>query len=462
MSARQLFRLPARSFCATALGLSRPRSIARSLFTTTRFQSTTTSALSPSGSGSSHQTPTSPSPIPTPSPPSRTRTASRTPSTSANSKKTKKSAPKQLKSSSRSASQSQEGLGKMISYTTAESYDISTLQSVLWRIGQGKDAVNVMGEAVWIPGWRNGEVWIFESGSFVTWGMDEKDAFAFVEEVIRAPYTGDKRIESLPYRELEVESMDYVVRENERTGLKRDLITLGTADPSLDSSTGDILTPLLTSTLSNPPTSSAGLPSSLPSLLTRLSLSSALVRSTRLGIYEEELEEFLESVADIPDALIRGSEAPTKKGVLVKRYGRLLKLRQRLELNEENLLDSPEYFWEYPVLEGYYNSLARALDLKPRMSNFNIKLRHAFEEQERLLELLSVRTSHRLEWIIIILILVECILALIRDKEFLWPESEDSEGGGEQPVAAEAQGKWSMEDVDRRLRMLEEKLEKGE
>ena len=63
-----------------------------------------------------------------------------------------------------------------------------------------------------------GEIWVFNSGSFVTWGMSEEDGRAFLREVIRrkGPIL---EIERLPFADHEVEEVDFVVDPTARVCL---------------------------------------------------------------------------------------------------------------------------------------------------------------------------------------------------------------------------------------------------
>ncbi len=55
-----------------------------------------------------------------------------------------------------------------------------------------------------------GEIWVFNSGSFVTWGMTEEEGRAFLREVIRRKGS-IVEIERLPSQDHEVEEVDFVV-----------------------------------------------------------------------------------------------------------------------------------------------------------------------------------------------------------------------------------------------------------
>lgn len=55
-----------------------------------------------------------------------------------------------------------------------------------------------------------GEIWVFNSGSFVTWGMTEEAGRAFLREVIRRKGSGIE-VERLAVQDHEVEEVDFVV-----------------------------------------------------------------------------------------------------------------------------------------------------------------------------------------------------------------------------------------------------------
>lgn len=60
----------------------------------------------------------------------------------------------------------------------------------------------------------------------------------------------------------------------------------------------------------------------------------------------------LHRVSYIPDALSSGDERPLKKKDILKNTGNLLRIRQHIYLQEENLIDPPEMFWSNASLES--------------------------------------------------------------------------------------------------------------
>ena len=84
-----------------------------------------------------------------------------------------------------------------------------------------------------------------------------------------------------------------------------------------------------------------------------------------------------------------------------------------------NLLDTPEFFWDYPEYEPIYQLGSKYLELAPRLEILNQKL----DTIQTLLDMLSQEQNHKhsafLEWIIIVLIAVD-ILIYFFPKEILF------------------------------------------
>jgi uncharacterized Rmd1/YagE family protein len=65
--------------------------------------------------------------------------------------------------------------------------------------------------AWWVPKWREGEVWVFDSGSCVFWGLSEAEARMFVAEVVMRV----KGVEKVRLKVMEIEELEFVTDPNE-------------------------------------------------------------------------------------------------------------------------------------------------------------------------------------------------------------------------------------------------------
>ncbi|EJD39109.1 hypothetical protein AURDEDRAFT_107564 [Auricularia subglabra TFB-10046 SS5] len=250
-------------------------------------------------------------------------------------------------------------------------------------------------DALWVPRWRDGELFVFGNGSIVSWGLDEDGLAAFRREAVHPA------VEIDPLSEPETEELEFVTDPNESTRLQGDLIILG-HQPELAEPEA----------LPQHPDDAA---LSGDTFAARYAFSQALARSTALSALEEALETYLTSVSQLPHTLATTGKPGLSRRQLIVKLGELLKFRQGLNLNRENFGDMPDFYWTEPVLEGYFNSMSNALDIKQRVNAVNSKITYAGEMQSTLRELLTERSSHSMELIIILLISVEVIFVLIHN-----------------------------------------------
>ncbi|KAK6910163.1 hypothetical protein I203_104195 [Kwoniella mangroviensis CBS 8507] len=239
---------------------------------------------------------------------------------------------------------------------------------------------------------EKGEIWIFNNGSFVTWGLTEEEGRSFLREIIRKK---GWKVEVGKYdaNEYEVEEVDFVVDPTAKTHILGNLILLG-RPPSL-------------STFSPSP--------SLASLLARYTLSLSLSRSSALSVLEDRLDNHIAAVSILPRALQKTGRQPLDRKEVIRKMGELMTLRMNVNTSGGGLDDTPEFYWSEPELESYFDSIASEFEIKERIDAFNKKLDYAQEVQSTLRALLTESSGHRMEIIIILLITVEVVIALIRE-----------------------------------------------
>lgn len=149
------------------------------------------------------------------------------------------------------------------------------------------------------------------------------------------------------------------------------------------------------------------------SQLTCLSLSHALAQSTKLASFEASIEETIKKTKYIPEALAKKGSISLSRAKLARERGRVYLEKSHIIL-QFNLLDTPEFIWEYPELEHYYLTLSRYLEIAPRAT----VLKDRLEVIQELLEMMADEQKHShssmLEWIIIILIAIEILLFFVK------------------------------------------------
>ncbi|MDD2467836.1 MAG: RMD1 family protein [Desulfobulbus sp.] len=147
--------------------------------------------------------------------------------------------------------------------------------------------------------------------------------------------------------------------------------------------------------------------------LTCLSLSHALAQSTKLAFFESSIEETIKKTKYIPETLAKKGTIALSRTKLARERGRVYLEKSHIIL-QFNLLDTPEFIWEYPELEHYYLALSRYLEIAPRATVLKSRL----EVIQELLEMMADEQKHShssmLEWIIIILIAIEIGLFFVK------------------------------------------------
>ncbi|MBD3841135.1 MAG: RMD1 family protein [Campylobacterales bacterium] len=143
----------------------------------------------------------------------------------------------------------------------------------------------------------------------------------------------------------------------------------------------------------------------------KIAISATLAQNIVLHNFESKVESTIVASSSIPKYLAKHGKIGLSKKQIAKKIGELFLVKSDINL-QYDLLDTPEFFWEYPQYERYYNEISKYLDIKSRLEVLNKKV----EVIQELLGMLSNEQNHRyssfLEWIIIILIAVEIVMGL--------------------------------------------------
>lgn len=151
-----------------------------------------------------------------------------------------------------------------------------------------------------------------------------------------------------------------------------------------------------------------------PDVLTKLAFSHGISQSVKLGTFETRMRKTFNSSKQIPEDLAARGKIPLSRREIRRKMGELFIERNSINLNMD-VLDTPEFFWDYPELEPYYMIIAKYLDINRRVEVLNHRLDVIHDLFEMLGNELNHLHSSRLEWIIIILIVMEVGLSLMHD-----------------------------------------------
>lgn len=148
--------------------------------------------------------------------------------------------------------------------------------------------------------------------------------------------------------------------------------------------------------------------------LAKLAVSHGLAQSVKLEQFEEQAAATIISTHHIPRRLADTGSTALSRREITRMRGRLYLVEADIKLKYD-LLDTPEFFWEYPEQESLYLNVVRYLDLQPRIEVLEQKLLVIRDLFEMLADERNHKHSALLEWIIIWLITVEVVYLLVHD-----------------------------------------------
>lgn len=213
------------------------------------------------------------------------------------------------------------------------------------------------------------DVFIFSYGAVVLWGVTKEKGLAILDEF--------QDYEDNHLDELERDEFTYTYGETPK--IFEDEITLPNQD-----------------------------------ILTKLAISHGIAQSVKLGTFEISIQKTFNTNKQIPEELSRQGKIPLSRREIRRRMGKLFIERNSINLHMD-VLDTPEFFWEYPELEPLYMMTANYLDIRTRVEVLNQRLDVIHGLFEMLGNELNHLHSSRLEWTIICLIVIEVVLSLLRD-----------------------------------------------
>ena len=135
-----------------------------------------------------------------------------------------------------------------------------------------------------------------------------------------------------------------------------------------------------------------------------------LARSVLLAYYERLLGRTFDQVEPLAEKMAR-SRGPRTGSHLLKAIGSALVTEHDM-VGRAEVLEKPELLWERSDLEGLFLMLEDEFELRERDAALSRKLELVSRTAQTSLELLQARRSLRVEWYIVILIVIDIILGL--------------------------------------------------
>jgi len=149
-------------------------------------------------------------------------------------------------------------------------------------------------------------------------------------------------------------------------------------------------------------------------MLSLLAVSHALAQSVKIDAFEERIETTVQHTKHIPQQLAEEGKVSLSRKEIRKKMGALFLERSSINLHFD-ILDKPEFFWEYPEVEPLYVMTAHYLDIETRVEVLNQRLGVIHDLFDMLNSEFNHQQSSRLEIVIILLILIEVTVVFFKD-----------------------------------------------
>lgn len=146
----------------------------------------------------------------------------------------------------------------------------------------------------------------------------------------------------------------------------------------------------------------------------KLAVAHGLAQSVKLMEFESQAQRTIEETRYIPENIARYGRANLSRKEIAKLRGMLYIVRSDIHLHFY-LLDTPEFFWEYPERQETYSNISNYLEIEQRVRLLSDKLDLIHELLNMLADEQNHKHSSTLEWIIIWLIAVEIVIFLAHD-----------------------------------------------
>ncbi|KAG0338989.1 hypothetical protein BG004_006981 [Podila humilis] len=216
------------------------------------------------------------------------------------------------------------------------------------------------------------EVFYFDYGVVVIWGMSEQEETRLLQELSRFEE------EKLDDEDVETEEFSFHYNSQFQPRIYNDVITL----------------------------KSAG------NYMVKLTISHAIAQSVKMTLFEGLIENTINATKNIPQTMAETGKVPMSRTAITKKIGQLFIMRINVNL-VSNILDTPEIFWSEPSFQPLYSAIRGYLEIGQRVELLNQRTAVISDLLDMLKEHLTSSHGEQLEWIVIILIFFEIVIGVI-------------------------------------------------
>lgn len=217
----------------------------------------------------------------------------------------------------------------------------------------------------------------FHYGVIVFWNFTEIQEKNILGDITFADYK-NLMIRPLDEQDIETEQFHFEYdRDTERPRIFNDIVTLRSGDHIIE-----------------------------------LTLSHAIAQSSKLSRFESRISPILISVTKLPKRLALYGTLGLKREQLLKKSGKLFKLRVDVNLSS-TILDTPEFFWSFePSLHPLYVAMREYLEIDQRVQVLNDRCKVFLEFFDICVDSVAERNMARVTWWFILVILFGVIFSL--------------------------------------------------
>ncbi|KAL8796351.1 MAG: hypothetical protein Q9195_001258 [Heterodermia aff. obscurata] len=216
------------------------------------------------------------------------------------------------------------------------------------------------------------EAFLFDYGTVVIWGMTLEEEQRFLKDISKF------ETEKLAEDDVQTENFNFYYTREYQARIYNDFISLREKK----------------------------------NYMTKLAISHALSQSVKTSLFEDLLSTTIALTHPLPAQLaLTGSIALTRKEITMQ-IGQLFILRINIHL-QGSVLDSPELMWAEPQLEPVYGAVRSYLEMDQRVGLLTERLDVIADLLAVLKDQVGTKHGEYLEWIVIVLIAAEILVAAI-------------------------------------------------
>ena len=136
-----------------------------------------------------------------------------------------------------------------------------------------------------------------------------------------------------------------------------------------------------------------------------------LAKSVVLSHYETSLASVFDQIEPFAASLQRENRSGRQSRELLRQLGTTLLVQHKI-VGRVEIIDKPELLWESSQLEQLYQRLEDEYEIRERHKALERKLELVSQTAQTVLEFMQHSSSLRVEWYVVVLIVVEILLSL--------------------------------------------------